>query len=59
MRNITTAVNEDGKNTLFIKNLVNNSDVFFPEIPDGDIKEVRISKSEEKIRLTLGTSKSK
>ena len=53
-----TAVNEDGKNTLFIKNLVNNSDVFFPEIPDGDIKEVRISKSEEKIRLTLGTSKS-
>ena len=23
-----TAVNEDGKNTLFIKNLVNNSDVF-------------------------------
>ena len=52
-----TAVNEDGKNTLFIKNLVNNSDVFFPEIPDGDIKEVRISKSEKKIRLTLGTSK--
>ena len=53
-----TAVNEDGKNTLFIKNLVNNSDVFFPEITDGDIKEVRISKSEKKIRLTLGTSKS-
>ena len=53
-----TAINEDGKNTLFIKNVVNNSDVFFPEIPDGDIKEVRISKSEKKIRLTLGTSKS-
>ena len=53
-----TAVNEDGKNTLFIKNLVNNSDVFFPAIPDGDIKGVRISKSEKKIRLTLGTSKS-
>ena len=53
-----TAVNEDGKNTLFIKNLVNNSDVFFPAIPDGDIKGVRISKSEKKIRLTVGTSKS-
>ena len=53
-----TAVNEDGKNTLFIKNVVNNSDVFFPTIPDGDIKGVRISKSEKKIRLTLGTSKS-
>ena len=52
------AVNEDGKNTLFIKNLVHNSDVFFPEIIDGDIKGVRISKSEKKIRLTLGTSKS-
>lgn len=53
-----TAVNEDGKNTLFIKNVVNNSDVFFPTIPDGDIKGVRISKSEKKIRLTVGTSKS-
>ena len=53
-----TAVNEDGKNTLFIKNLVNSSDVFFPAIPDGDIKGVRISKSEKKIRLTVGTSKS-
>lgn len=53
-----TAVNEDGKNTLFIKNLVDNSDVFFPAIPDGDIKGVRISKSEKKIRLTVGTSKS-
>ena len=53
-----TAINEDGKNTLFIKNLVNNSDIFFPAIPDGDIKGVRISKSEKKIRLTVGTSKS-
>jgi dipeptidyl aminopeptidase/acylaminoacyl peptidase len=52
------AINEDGKNTLFIKNLVNNSDVYFPEIPDGDIKGVRFSESEEKIRLTIGTSKS-
>ena len=52
------AINEDGKNTLFIKDLVNNSDVYFPEIPDGDIKGVNFSESEEKIRLTIGTSKS-
>jgi len=52
------AINEDGKNTLFIKNLANNSDVYFPEIPDGDIKGVSFSESEKKIRLTIGTSKS-
>ena len=52
------AINEDGKNTLFIKDLVNNSDVYFPEIPDGDINGVSFSESEEKIRLTIGTSKS-
>ena len=52
------AINEDGKNTLFIKDLVNNLDVYFPEIPDGDIKGVSFSESEEKIRLTIGTSKS-
>jgi len=52
------AINEDGKNTILIKDLVNNSDVYFPEIPDGDIKGVRLSESEMKIRLTIGTSKS-
>ena len=52
------AINEDGKNTLFIKDLANNSDVYFPEIPDGDIKGVSFSESEKKIRLTIGTSKS-
>ena len=52
------AINEDGKNTLFIKDLFNNSDVYFPEIPDGDIKGASFSESENKIRLTIGTSKS-
>lgn len=52
------AINEDGKNTLFIKDLVTNSDVYFPEIPDGDIKGVSLSESEKKIRLSIGTSKS-
>ena len=52
------AINEDGKNTLFIKDLVNNSDVYFPKVLDGDIKAVSFSESEEKIRLMIGTSKS-
>ncbi|SVA61408.1 uncharacterized protein METZ01_LOCUS114262, partial [marine metagenome] len=52
------AINEDGKNTLFIKDLENNSDVYFPKVLDGDIKAVSFSESEEKIRLTIGTSKS-
>jgi dipeptidyl aminopeptidase/acylaminoacyl peptidase len=52
------AINEDGGNNLFIKDLVNNSDVYFPEISDGDIKGVSFSESEEKIRLTIGTSRS-
>ena len=52
------AVNEDGKNTLFIKDLINNSDIYFPELEDGDIKAVSFSESEDKIRLTIGTSKS-
>ena len=52
------AVNEDGKNTLIVKDLANNSDIYFPKIDDGDIKAVSFSKSEEKMRLTIGTSKS-
>lgn len=53
-----TAINEDGKNTLVIKDLNNNNDVYFPELPDGDVKGVIFSESEEKILLTIGTSKS-
>ena len=52
------AVNEDGKNILFIKDLINNSDIYFSEVEDGDIKAVSFSESEEKMRLTIGTSKS-
>ena len=52
------AINEDGKNSLFIKDLEKKSDVYFPKIVDGDIKAVSFSESEEKIRLTIGTSKS-
>jgi dipeptidyl aminopeptidase/acylaminoacyl peptidase len=52
------AVNEDGKNTLVIKNNATGETVGFPQIPDGDIIGVNISDSEKQMRLTVGTSKS-
>lgn len=52
------AINQDGMNKLFVKDLPNDKDVYFPDISDGDIKGVTFSESESKIRLTIGTSKS-
>jgi len=52
------AINEDGKNTLVIKNNVSGETVDFPQIPDGDIQWVNISDSEKLMRLAVGTSKS-
>src|SRR5690606_37912775 len=52
------AINEDGKNTLIILDNTTEKEVDFPEIPDGDIVAVSISESEDKMRLTVGTSKS-
>ncbi|MGS2762679.1 alpha/beta fold hydrolase [Sinomicrobium sp. M5D2P9] len=52
------AINEDGKNTLVILDNSTEKEVDFPEIPDGDIVAVNISDSEDKMRLTVGTSKS-
>jgi dipeptidyl aminopeptidase/acylaminoacyl peptidase len=52
------AINEDGKNTLIIKNNTTGENVNFPQIPDGDILAVNISDSEKLMRLTVGTSKS-
>lgn len=51
------AINEDGKNTLLVKNNATNEQVDFPEIPDGNIVAVSFSDSEELLRLTIGTSK--
>ncbi|MCB0375823.1 MAG: S9 family peptidase, partial [Sinomicrobium sp.] len=51
------AINEDGKNTLIIKNNQTGANVDFPDIPDGDISSVSISDSENLIRLTVATSK--
>lgn len=51
------AINEDGKNTLIIKDLNTDTDVDFPEVPDGNVAAVSFAKSEEKIRLSIGTSR--
>jgi dipeptidyl aminopeptidase/acylaminoacyl peptidase len=51
-------INEDGKYNVIIINNKTGNNVEFPDIPDGDIKGVNISESENLIRLTVGTSKS-
>jgi dipeptidyl aminopeptidase/acylaminoacyl peptidase len=52
------AINEDGKNTLVIKNNATGENVDFPQITDADILGVTISDSEKLMRLSVGTSKS-
>ncbi len=52
-----TAINEDGKNKLYIYDNVSEDSVNFPEIPDGDVTGINISESENLMRLTIGTSK--
>lgn len=51
------AINEDGKNSLIIKDNNTMENVDFPQVEDGDIIGVSISEQENKIRLTIGTSK--
>ncbi|MBI5915679.1 MAG: prolyl oligopeptidase family serine peptidase [Bacteroidetes bacterium] len=51
------AINEDGKNVLKILDNTSGKPVAFPDIPDGDVLAVAISNSEQKMRLTVGTSK--
>lgn len=51
------AINEDGKNRLIVLNNETGEEVDLPEVPDGDIKAVNISESENLMRLTIGTSK--
>jgi len=50
-------VNEDGKNTLIVQETATGKVIDFPKIPDGDITNLTISKSEKSMRLTVGTSK--
>lgn len=51
-------INEDGKTNLIILNNQTGEKVDFPSIPDGDVKGVNISESENLMRLVVGTSKS-
>jgi dipeptidyl aminopeptidase/acylaminoacyl peptidase len=52
------AINEDGKNSIIIKDNATAENVDFPKIQDGDILAVNISDKEKLMRLTIGTSKS-
>lgn len=51
------SINEDGKNTLIVKENSTFKDIEFPPIPDADILNVSISESENKLLLTAGTSR--
>ncbi len=51
-------INEDAKNKLYIFDHKTNQPIDFPKIDDGTIQSVRISPSENKMRLTIGDSKS-
>ncbi len=51
------AINEDGKNSLKILDNASGQPVTFPDIPDGDVLAVSISNTEQKMRLSVGTSK--
>ena len=50
-------INEDGKTNLIVQDNKTGKNIEFPKIPDGDIKGVNISESENLMRLTVGTSK--
>jgi protease II len=52
------AINEDGKNSIIVKNNSTGENVDFPKIPDGDVLAVNISDKEKLMRLTIGTSRS-
>jgi dipeptidyl aminopeptidase/acylaminoacyl peptidase len=50
-------VNEDGKNALHLFDHQTGKELEFPKIEDGNILGVGISRSENKMRLTVGSSK--
>ncbi len=51
-------VNEDGKNKLYVFDHKTGEPIDFPKIEDGDVQGVSISRTENKMRLTIGDSKS-
>ncbi len=54
----TVFINEDGKNKVILFDHATNTPISFPEIKDGDVLNVNISKSEKKMLLTIGSSTS-
>lgn len=51
-------VNEDGRNKLYIFDHKTGNRVDFPPVENGDVQAVNISRSENKMRLTIGDGKS-
>ncbi|MCW3117440.1 MAG: family peptidase, partial [Chitinophagaceae bacterium] len=51
-------VNEDGGNKLYVFDHKTGDPVNFPKIEGGEVQAVNISRSENKMRLTIGNSKS-
>lgn len=51
------AVNEDGQNNLIVIDSETGQAIGFPQLEDGDIRSVRISKSEKLMRMTVGSSR--
>ncbi len=54
----TIFINEDGKNKVLLFDHATNKPVDFPEIKDGDVKNVIISPTEKNMLLTVGSSRS-
>lgn len=51
-------VNEDGRNKLYIFDHKTGNAIDFPKIENGDVQAVNISRSENKMRLSIGDGKS-
>lgn len=51
------SINEDEKNALIVKENSTGINIDFPPIPDGNVLNGRISDSENKMLLTVGTSR--
>jgi len=51
-------VNEDGRNKLYIFDHKTGDAIDFPKIENGDVQAVNISRSENKMRLSIGDGKS-
>jgi len=50
-------INEDGKNTVIVRDNNSGENIDLPPFPDGDITNIRISDSENKMLLMVGTSR--